>query len=154
MTPDQKAAWDRFQAETGDIREAYDVFAFGDSPALADELLALVLEGTKRATATRLAVYQLENKRPPATGDLSLVLDGQGRPACVIETTRADVAPFNTATEEFAHTEGEGDKSLIWWRKAHIAYFRRECIREGRTFSMTEPIVFERFRHIWTHGPR
>lgn len=150
MTPDQRAFWDRFQTRTGDIRKPYDVFAFGDGPALADELLELVLAGTKRATATRLAVYQIEGKRPPALGDLSLVLDGKGAPACVIETTRVDVAPFNSATEDFAKLEGEGDKTLIWWRKAHIEFFRRECAREGTTFSMTEPIVFEQFRLNWT----
>ena len=150
MTPDQRAFWDRFQTETGDLRKPHDIFAFGDSPALADELLGLVLAGTKRAAASRLAIYKLEGKRPPAPGDLSLVLDGSSQPACVIETVHADVAPFNSATEDFARTEGEGDRTLIWWRKAHIAYFRRECAREGTAFSMTEPIVFERFRLIWT----
>ena len=150
MTPDQQAAWDRFQADTGDARTAYDVFAFGDGPALARELLDLVLAGTKQATASRLALYQAERKRPPATGDLSLVLDETGRPACIIETTRVDISPFNTATADFAWTEGEGDRSLDHWRAAHLSYFHRECGRDGTIFSEDEPIVFERFRLIWT----
>ncbi|MCT4606010.1 MAG: ASCH domain-containing protein [Marinisporobacter sp.] len=29
-------------------------------------------------------------------------------------------------TEEFAKTEGEGDKSLKYWRKVHIDFFTRE----------------------------
>lgn len=150
MTPEQGAAWDRFQAETGDLRNPYDIFAFGDGPGLARELLDLVLAGTKQATASRLAFYKAEAKRPPATGDLSLVLDEQDRPACIIETTRVDISPFNTATEEFAWVEGEGDRSLDYWRAAHLGYFHRECGREGTIFSEDEPIVFERFRLIWT----
>lgn len=150
MTPDQQVFWDRFQTETGDQRKPSDIFAFGDSPEMARELLELVLSGTKRATATRLAVYQKESKRPPAPGDLSLVLDGEDRPACVIETTIVNVAPFNTASETFAYTEGEGDRSLEYWRKAHLAYYRRECAAEGTVFAAIEPIVFEEFRLIWT----
>ncbi len=30
-------------------------------------------------------------------------------------------------TEEFAASEGEGDKSLEWWRNAHWKFFSREC---------------------------
>lgn len=150
MTPDQQAVWDRFQTETGDMRAPYDIFAFGDGPELAEELLALVLSRTKQATASRFAFYQKAGMRPPATGDLSLVLDGEGRPACVIETTKVEISPFNTATEEFAWIEGEGDRSLGFWRAAHLAYFRRECRNEGKAFSEEEPIVFEQFRLIWT----
>lgn len=152
MTPEQQAAWDRFQAETADARQPYDIFAFGDGPALADELLTLVLSGTKQATAARLNLYKTMGMRPPAPGDLSLVLDGRGRPACVIETTRVEISPFNTATEDFAWAEGEGDRSLEHWQAAHLSYFHRECAREGSFFSEDEPIVFERFRLIWTLG--
>ena len=150
MTPDQQAAWDRFQADTADARQPYDIFAFGDGPELAGELLALVLAGTKQATASRLNLYKTMGLRPPAPGDLSLVLDGAGRPACVRETTQVDIAPFSAATEEFAYVEGEGDRSLAYWQSAHLSYFHRECAREGSFFSPDEPIVFERFRLIWT----
>jgi uncharacterized protein YhfF len=33
-------------------------FAFGDSPQMADALLALVLAGTKTATCSALAAYE------------------------------------------------------------------------------------------------
>lgn len=150
MTPDQQEAWDRFQADTADARRPYDIFAFGDGPELASELLALVLTGTKQATATRLGLYKTIGMRPPAPGDLSLILDAAGKPACVIETTRVDIAPFSAATEEFAYVEGEGDRSLAYWQDVHLSYFHRECAGQGLFFSEDEPIVFERFRLIWT----
>ncbi len=150
MTPEQAATWARFKHETGTMAEPYDVFAFGDTPALANDLLGLVLAGTKQATATRLAFYQKAGMRPPRGGDLSLVLDGMGLPSCIIETTVVDIAPFNTATEDFAYIEGEGDKSLGYWHRAHLAYYQRECACEGNRFSEDEDIVFEQFRLIWT----
>ena len=36
----------------------YSAWAFGDSPALADELLALVLDGKKTATASAIWSYE------------------------------------------------------------------------------------------------
>ena len=58
----------------------FECFAFGDNPEMADELLALVLSGKKTATVSVV----LENEQVPSVGDLSLVLDGHGNPACVI----------------------------------------------------------------------
>lgn len=57
-------------------------FAFGDSPEMADALLALVLTGSKTATCWPAHAY------PPTTiGQRQIVLDGQGHPRALIETT-------------------------------------------------------------------
>lgn len=126
------------------------VYAFGDdTPQMADDLLALILAGRKKATATRLAAYIAENEPVPQPGDLALILDGAGKARCVIQTTRIDLVPFDEVTEEFAYTEGEGDRSLEWWRDAHLAFFNRECAQEGTEFSHQELIVCERFDCVW-----
>jgi Uncharacterized protein conserved in bacteria len=46
-----------------DLRDAHR-FAFGDSPALADELLALVLSGAKTATGTAVRPFVLRSAAP------------------------------------------------------------------------------------------
>jgi uncharacterized protein YhfF len=97
-------------------------FQFGDSPALADELLALVLAGTKTATCGALAHFD-DNEPVPQAGRRDVVLDGQGRPACVIETTSMLIQRFDQVDEAFALAEGEGPFDV--WRDAHIAYFDR-----------------------------
>ena len=56
-------------------------FAFGDSPALADELVELVVMGIKTATCS---TEDEPNKSAP--GERWVVLDGRGEPRCVIET--------------------------------------------------------------------
>lgn len=97
-------------------------FQFGDSPELADELLALVLAGTKTATCGALRDFNAQEPVPEA-GRRDVVLDGSGRPACVIETLSVLIQRFDQVDEAFALAEGEGPYEA--WRDAHIAYFDR-----------------------------
>ncbi|MBV8100101.1 MAG: ASCH domain-containing protein [Verrucomicrobia bacterium] len=121
------------------------VFAFGDSKELADELAALVREGLKTATCSAVWTYE-ENQKPiPQKGELSIVIDGTGNPVAVIETVQIFLAPFNEVTERFAWEEGEGDRSLAYWRQAHRNFFGRQRFRD-RTFDEQMPLVCERFR--------
>ncbi|MFY3551806.1 ASCH domain-containing protein [Achromobacter insolitus] len=97
-------------------------FQFGDSPELADELLALVLAGTKTATCGALRDFNAQEPVPEA-GRRDVVLDGRGRPACVIETLSVLIQRFDQVDEAFAVAEGEGPYEA--WRDGHIAYFER-----------------------------
>jgi len=115
-------------------------FQFGDSPELADELLALVLAGTK--TATCGALHHFNDKEPvPAVGRRDVVLDGLGRPACVIETTSVLIQRFDQVDEAFALAEGEGPYDA--WREAHVAYFER-----NGGYAPDMMLVCERFRVV------
>jgi uncharacterized protein YhfF len=68
-----------------------------------------------------------------------------GTPLCVIRSTQVQVMPFDTVPAAFAAAEGEGDGSLAFWRRAHRAYFGRECARIGRSFSPDMPVCCEHF---------
>lgn len=146
--PDPIASfWRAFVESTGAAAEACftGAFAFGDGAAMADELAALVLQGTKRATASALWVYQAEGEALPRPGDLSIVTDGSGTPRCVIETRLVEVVPFRDVGAAFAHAEGEGDRSLAYWRCAHREVFARECAAAGKAFTDSMLVVCERF---------
>ncbi len=118
-------------------------WAFGDSPELADELLALVLIGKKTATCCSLSQYEDETWPMPKPGDRWIVLDGAQAPRCVIETTEIKSQRFDQVDAQFAHDEGEGDQSYGYWRGAHEDYFTRR----GR-FAPGMLVVCERFRLI------
>ena len=152
-TPEHEAAWARFLDETGETGRPVYIGPFGDGPDLADELLALILIDQKKATCSLARWYGGQGLNLPKAGDLSLILDGRGRPRCVIRTTQVEVRPFNTADAQFAWDEGEGDRSLDWWRKAHLDYFRREAAREGFVFDESMDAVFEHFERVWTPSP-
>jgi uncharacterized protein YhfF len=98
-----------------------ETFSFGDGPALADELLALVLEGKKRATCWAVS----EGLKGALVGKSMVVLDGKRRPRVVLKTNELVQRRFDEVDEQFAYDEGEGDRSLAYWRKAHERYFTR-----------------------------
>ena len=118
-------------------------WSFGDSPRVADELLALVLAGRKTATSSSLPEYEAGGEPLPRVGELSILLDGAGRPRALIRTTHVETVPFGQVTAEFAAAEGEGDRSLESWRGEHRRYFRRVLGSEG--FDDATPVVCERF---------
>lgn len=123
-----------------------EAWGFGNSPQMADELCNLVLEGIKVATCSLLWEYEQDGVPIPRSGDLSIILDGQGKPGCLIETTRVNVRPFNGIDQDWARLEGEGDLSLEYWRKGHWHYNSVLCEQIGRTPTEDMPLVCEEFR--------
>ena len=67
----------------------------------------------------------------------------------VIETKGVEVVLYDEVSAEFAAIEGEGDGSLAYWRRAHWAYFGRECARIARTPSLDMPVACERFELVY-----
>lgn len=123
-------------------------WAFGATPEHADELLALVLDGTKTATAGALWDYEHEDEKTPQVGDLSIILDGAEHPRALIETTQVDVIAFEDVSAEHARLEGEGDRTLEHWRTVHEDFFTRYASHD-RGFSPAMPVVLERFRVLY-----
>ena len=141
-----------FQAFLADAKvhaDTYAVAAFGDSPAMADELLALVLAGVKRATASLARYYGPASEPLPKVGDHAVLVDGRNKPRCVWRTTEIRLGPLSSADADFAEAEGEGDGSLAGWLADHRAYFSRQAERDGFVFSDDIETVFERFTIVW-----
>lgn len=126
---------------------APEAWAFGATSAQADELLALVLAGVKTGTASSLWDYEAAGDPMPVAGDLSIILDGEGVPRAVIETTGIRVVPFDAVTQEHASAEGEGDRTLDHWRAVHERFWR-EHSENARGFAPDMPVVGELFRLI------
>ena len=124
-------------------------FSFGDSPALADELAALVVAGRKQATASLPIQFEADGAAFPAAGDVSIVTRGDGTPVAIIETTDVCMVPFGAVDAAFAHAEGEGDRSLTSWRAAHKAFFGRVLVRLGGRLDESSLVVCERFRLLY-----
>ncbi|CAN5920990.1 ASCH domain-containing protein [soil metagenome] len=124
-------------------------WAFGDSPEMADRLLALVLDGSKTATAGAFWHHETGGEPVPVVGELSIVLDGVGAPRCLLRTTEVLIVPFDAVDADFARDEGAGDRTLGWWRAVHEAYFRRTLPAVGREFTPDMPIVCERFELLY-----
>ncbi len=114
-------------------------FTFGDNPIMADELLQLVLIGKK--TATCWAATNKTGANP--VGTHMIIKDSLGRERAVIETIECNKRRFNEVDESFAHDEGEGDRTLAYWRKEHQDYFTREGL-----YTDTMEVFCERFKLV------
>ena len=117
------------------------VDGYGDSPALSRALLALIVSGRKRAGTSLLWAIEHEGEALPQVGDIEVVIDHAHRPALVTRLTEVDIRPMDQVDERYAAIEGEGDGSLAYWRRAHDAFFGRECARIGRTPAPDMPVV-------------
>jgi uncharacterized protein YhfF len=120
-------------------------FSFGDSPALADELLELVLIGRKTATCWAAS----EGGKGVEVGKRWIVNDGQGRASAVLETVELTRRRFEDVDAGFAFDEGEGDRSLAYWRRAHTNYFTRRG-----EFAPGMELYCERFRLVEVLGAK
>ena len=154
MLADQPALFwtmylDSLPADSELRRRRYIVEPFGDSPALADDLGALILQGVKTATCTSLWELQVHNEPIPEVGLLTLVVGGKGEPLCVIETTEAALRSYKEVDAAFAFDEGEDDRALESWRVAHWRYFTRTLAAIGREPTWDMPLICERLRVIY-----
>ena len=152
MTPKPPAVrdfWAAFRRASGASDDDYDVVAFGDGPAMADELAELVVSGPKRATAGLLRDFAPGREPMPRVGGHAVVVDGRGVPRCVWETTEVTVKPLSAVDARFAWDEGEGDRTLAGWLDGHRRYFIRQAAREGFEFRDDIETVFERFKLVW-----
>lgn len=142
--------WDRFLVNTGRDRNTKycEVFHFDLTEYWANELLKLVLEGTKRATASSLKYFTIKGLKLPEAGDFSIVTDWNGTPRCIIETSIVTILPFKDMTYDICKREGE-DECLETWQKGHISFFEGEGKEIGYEFDEEMLIVFEDFEVIY-----
>jgi uncharacterized protein YhfF len=125
--------------------------AFGDSMRLGDELLALVTDGPKRATAELVEQYEADGDPVPRPGDHWVVADGAGVPTVVLRTSEIRVGRLESVDDTFAWDEGEDDRTRDSWLREHRRYFRRSCERLGLDPARVDEleVVFERFEVVW-----
>lgn len=106
-----------------------------------DELVELVISGKKTATTSLYSGY---SGNLPKIGDKSIITYSNGEDACLIENTNVIVTEFKNITEELSYLEGEGVRSLKYYRKVHEDYFKTK----DKNFNDNTLVVFEIFRVI------
>lgn len=121
------------------------VWAFGETPHEADEILALVLDGTKTATTSAVAEYEAADEELPVVGDLAIVVDGNGNPRALLRTTDVSVVALGAVDEAYVVAEAEDGGDLSVWRQRHEEYYGEEFDGVGDDF----PLVLERFEVVY-----
>ncbi|VPD69863.1 acetyltransferase [Streptococcus pneumoniae] len=145
MTPQEM--WNKYKQINPSIGDEIDAWAFGVEP---DLLADLVFKGEKTATASAYDLYVLEDEPLPQVGTFDVILDSQNQAVCIVEITKISVKPFNRVSDDHAYKEGEGNKTLVYWRQVHEDFFR-DCLGEaGLTFTPESKVVLEEFRKVYS----
>ncbi|QQK08471.1 ASCH domain-containing protein [Miniphocaeibacter halophilus] len=139
--------WKEYKKLNKDIGEKYDTWAFGTSP---DKLLELVLSGEKTGTSSLYRLYEFTNESIPKEGEYSIILNSKGKAICIVKNTKVEIIPFKEIRKEHAFKEGEGDKSLNYWKKVHREFFIGELNKLGEKFSEDILVVFEEFKLMYS----
>lgn len=144
MTPQEM--WNKYKQINPSIGDEIDAWAFGVE---ADLLADLVLKGEKTATASAYDLYAVDNDPLPQEGSFDVVLDSQDQAVCIIEITKVSVQPFKQVSADHAYKEGEGDKSLAYWRQVHEEFFTEWLEEADLAFTPDSKVVLEEFRKVY-----
>jgi uncharacterized protein YhfF len=143
--------WDRYLESIGEKPETTKlkyllVDHFTNNRESADALFDLALAGIKRATTGSLWACDYFKEPIMQPGDLSILTNYDESRMCIIRTIKTTIKKFKEVTDEDAAIEGEGDKSLAYWRMAHKRFFEEECKKIGKEFTEEMPVIFEEFK--------
>lgn len=150
-----KELWAQFcEKERIDSRTPYEAWAFcGGGPA-ADALAELVLERRKFGTSSAYDDYVAEGAldQLPKIGDYSVILRSDGEAVCVIRDYDVYIRPFGEVPPFHGYAEGEGDRSLSYWRQVHRGAFAPGLQEKGISWSDNSLIVCEKFTVEYVPG--
>ena len=125
----------------------HEAWAFGEAP---DKLAELVVHGIKTATCSAYDLYQINNEPLPKAGDYCIILDSHEEAVCIIKTRKVYVTEFCNVSEEHAFKEGEGDRSLEYWRIVHINFLTNELASVNKAFDENTKVVCEEFEVVYS----
>ncbi|PID82826.1 MAG: RNA-binding protein [Clostridiales bacterium] len=130
--------------------EVPESFYFCDNKKDADELAFLVKNKIKKGTSSLFYEYERENEELPKENEMAIVTDYDGNALAIINNVKVELIKFKDVSEELALKEGEGDKTLDYWRRVHIDFFTRILKTYDMKFSEEMLIVFEHFETVFT----
>lgn len=125
------------------------VFDMFGNETLADELATLIVNGTKTATASWYDGYLIDNEPIPVKNSYFIVLNSKKSPVAIIQNTDVTIASFDEVNSEHAYLEGEGDRSLNYWRTVHQNFWESELAMYDVTFNEKIKVVLERFKVVY-----
>ena len=107
------------------------------------------MQEIKTATCSAYDLYHAEGEPIPKVGDYSIILNSDGEAVCIIKTTTVYVTEFNKVSSEHAYKEGEGDRSLDYWREVHINFLTNELVSVHQSFDENTKVVCEEFEVVY-----
>lgn len=141
-----KEMWAEYKKSNTNVEDKYEVWKFGVN---TDLLSNLVMNGEKTATTSAYLLYEIESKPLPIIGTYHVILNSKNEAMCIIQITRVYITKFKEISKEHAYKEGEGDKSLYYWKKSHKDFFVMCMSEVNEKFSEDMKVVCEEFKVVF-----
>ncbi len=143
--------WEKFLKDTNQNPDEVGFsgeLSFDGNSVSGPERLTLVLNDKKTAVFTAFDSYGINREQLPVSGELYIVEDASGKPACIIEVTDVNLIPFGEISWGIASREGE-DETLEEWREKTRELMEEEGDICGFEFNDSSKLVCEIFRVIY-----
>ncbi|MCH4161129.1 MAG: ASCH domain-containing protein [Bifidobacterium sp.] len=119
---------------------------------IRDALIAAIFSGAKTSTASLYRDFALSNEALPKAGDLSVIIDSDGKDVAILRYTAVTTTRFIDVDDNHAKDEGEGYTDAAGWRQVHEKFWNsQEYLAEyGEGFTLNDetPVVLERFELV------
>lgn len=116
-----------------------ELWHLGDNKRQANKLFKLVKEGKKTATS-----YLFEGTFEEA--QYSFLTNWDKSEMILLETINTNLVKFKDVTPAHAYKEGEGNRTLKYWKKQHKKFFDKQLKKQGKKFDEDILIITEEFK--------
>jgi uncharacterized protein YhfF len=125
-------------------------YFFCDNQKDADECAELVVKRIKQASSPSVWWFTKNQEEFPKVGDLAIITNWEGESKAIIRTTQITLVKLKDIRPEYAYIEGEGDRSLEYWKQVHLEYYSREMKEYGESPDEEMEIVCEYFETVFS----
>lgn len=130
----------------------YKVRTYGNSAAIADVIIPLILKREKTGTFALESEFEHPPELAPTVGDYYVVTRFTGEPVLLYRITEVQRVAFNDINHEHVQVEGPNARTVPVWRKIHWDYWGQILRQQGRTPDERMPVLFQRFEVLYPAG--
>ena len=131
----------------GFVPESREIVAWpmGENELDGALLSSMIARGLKLGSSSLLLEYGKDQDLLPRESGISVIIDWESQPICVIQTEKVYITPFGKVTSEQARADALGDGSLSYWQDVHWELFEGICSDAGEEMGDDLDVVCERF---------
>ncbi|MDO4501141.1 MAG: ASCH domain-containing protein [Erysipelotrichaceae bacterium] len=144
--------WEKFCKEKNvDINQRHTAWAFCGGGEAGDRLAELVLERKKFGTASAYEAYLSQGALDeiPRSDEYNVILLDNGEAVCVTQNYSLNIKKFGEVSSFHGFAEGEGDRSLRYWKEVHEEFFEDDFKRANKVMDENSLIVLEQFKVVY-----
>lgn len=126
LTALEQAYWQKYVSTLSHEQRLQSVWveaSYAGNREITDDLLELYLLGQKTAGSSIVEDFVTAGEPLPKVGNHWIFLNSKSEPCCILKTEKIVIHKFKDIPEEIAIAEGEGDKSLSYWKAVHAELY-------------------------------